>query len=464
MRLSRFQFLAASSAAFLAVTAQAATRPRYGGTLRVELQAQVSSLDPAAWPEDAASTRALAKLSDLVYDRLVRFDAQGKFQPALAIRWEHDAQSATWRFYLRPGVKWHDGSPLIAADVLPALENAVPGHPFRPAGDALEIDTGDPQLDLLLTLATSPQAIIRHGRSGAGGGPPVGTGPFRVADWQPGRRLVLTANDDCWAGRPYLDAIEISLGRASRDQLIDLELDKTAVVTLDPAEARRAQQEGRRVWTSAPVELVCLWSAEVEDPRLREAVARSIDRSAIQKVLVQNFGEVAAGILPAWLSGYALLFSTEPNLDRARQLRAEIGLPAALKLGYDANDPLARQVADRIAVNARDAGITLQPIPLPGGRVGSAGAELFIRSFRIDGPVFAAATREAIRRGLLRSGTRDTPEDVYAAERESIDNFTVVPLVDVPEIVGLGARVENWIAPPWGAWRLDEIWLEAAKP
>jgi peptide/nickel transport system substrate-binding protein len=464
MKLSRFQFLAASSAVFMAVASQSATRLRYGGTLRVELQAQISSLDPTAWPEDAVNTRVLAKLHDLVYDRLVRLDDQGKLQPALAIRWEHDTQNATWRFYLRPGVKWHDGSPVMTADVLPALENVVAGHPFRLAGDALEIHTGDPQLDVLLTLATSPQAIIRRATSGTADTPPVGSGPFRIADWQPGRRIVLAANDDYWDGRPYLDAIEISLGRASRDQLIDLELDKADVVTLDPAEGRRAQQEGRRVWTSAPVELVCLWSAAVEDARLREAVARSIDRSAIQKVLAQNFGEVAAGILPAWLSGYAFLFSTGTNLDRARELRAEIGSPPALKLGYDANDLLARQVADRVAVNARDAGITLQPVPLPGGGGGAAGGELRIRRSRIDGPVLASALREAVRGGLLPSETRHTPEDVYAAERELIENFTVVPLVDVPEIVGLGGRVKNWLAPQWGAWRLDEVWLEAAKP
>jgi peptide/nickel transport system substrate-binding protein len=464
MRLSRFQFLAASSAVFAAFAAQAATRPRYGGTLRVELQAQISSLDPTAWAEDAVNARALAKLNDLVYDRLVRFDAKGKLQPALAIRWEHDAQSATWRFYLRPGAKWHDGSPLMVADVLPALENVIPGHPFRLAGDALEIDAGDPRLDVLLTLATSPQAVVRRASSGAADALPMGTGPFRIADWQPGRRILLAANDDYWGGRPYLDAIEISLGRASRDQLIDLELGKADVVMLDPAEGRRAQQEGRRVWTSAPVELVCLWSAGVEDARLREAVARSIDRSAIQKVLAQNFGEVAAGILPAWLSGYAFLFPTGTNLDRARELRAEIGSPPALKLGYDANDPLARQVADRVAVNARDSGITLQPVPLPRAGAGAAVAELLVRRSRIDGPVFASAVREAVRWGLLRSETRDTPEAVYAAERESIENFTVVPLVDVPEIVGLGARLKNWLAPPWGAWRLDEVWLEAAKP
>jgi peptide/nickel transport system substrate-binding protein len=464
MKLSRFQFLAASSAVFLAVAAHAATRPRYGGTLRVELQAQISSLDPTAWPENAVNTRTLAKLNDLVFDRLVRFDAQGKIQPALASRWERDAQNATWRFYLRPGVKWHDGSPLIAADVLPALENVVASHAFRLAGDVLEVDTGDPQLDVLLILATSPQAVIRRAAPSTADALPLGTGPFHVTDWQPGRRIVLAANDDYWGGRPYLDAIDISLGRASRDRLIDLELDKADVVTLDPAEGRRAQQEGRRIWTSAPVELVCLWSAAVEDARLREAIARSIDRSAIQKVLVQNFGEVAAGILPAWLSGYAFLFSTGTNLDRARELRAEIGSPPALKLGYDVADPLARQVAERVAVNARDAGITLQPVPRSGEKTGAGGAELRIRRLRIDGPVFAAAVREASRWRLLPSQASDIPENVYAAERELIESFTVVPLVDVPEIVGLGGRVKNWLAPPWGAWRLDEVWLEAAKP
>src|SRR5439155_22646839 len=106
-----------------------------------------------------------------------------------------------------------------------------------------------------------------------------------------------------------------------------LELGKADVVELDPVEARRAHEEGQKVWTSAPVELLVLKfnlsHPDVQDRRLREAIARSIGRAAIQKVLLQNYGEASGGILPRWLSGFAFLFSTAPDLERARQRSEE---------------------------------------------------------------------------------------------------------------------------------------------
>src|SRR6516225_8681005 len=105
MKLSLFLFLVASSCIFAASWLGAITRPHYGGTLRIELQAQVASFDPF---ELGSSESALStKLQNLLYDRLARLDANGQPQPALALSWERDAQSAKWRLKLRPGVKWH---------------------------------------------------------------------------------------------------------------------------------------------------------------------------------------------------------------------------------------------------------------------------------------------------------------------------------------------------------------------
>src|SRR5207248_371480 len=94
---------------------------------------------------------------------------------------------------------------------------------------------------------------------------------------------------------------------------------------------------------------------------LREALALAIDRTAIHNVLLQRQGLITGALLPQWLSGYAFLFPSAMDLPRARQLVADVP-PAdrTLPLAYDPADPQARILADRIAVNARDAGITLQ--------------------------------------------------------------------------------------------------------
>ena len=283
--------------------------------------------------------------------------------------------------------------------------------------------------------------------------------------------MVLLANEDYWGGRPYLDGIQVEMGRSSRERLIDLELDKADLAELGPAEARRAQQEGRRVWTSAPVELLALQfnlsRPETREQRLREAIARSIDRAAIQKVLLQNYGEPSGAILPEWLSGFAFLFATARDLDRARQLRSGMD-PPPLKLGYDPSDALARQVAERVAVNARDAGIRLDVSPLPPGsrHVSDSDVDVSLIRARIDGPTLEQAVLQCSDwLGFRASGLRvDAPEEIYVAERRFLDGFTTVPLVNVPELVGLGPRVKNWSALRWGDWRLEDMWLETAKP
>ncbi len=448
----------------------AATRPRYGSTLRVEMRARVSSLDPVQSSEDFAAGAAASKIRELVYDRLVRLDARGRPQPALALSWEHDARHTKWQFKLRPEVKWHDGSPLAPADVARVIEGITAARALRVVGDTLELEMADAWPEFPIALATGPEWVIRRKAADSPGGVAVGTGPFRVSEWKPGQRAVLEANEDYWGGRPYLDRIQIELGRSSRERLIDLELDKADLVELDPGEARRAQQEGHKVWTSAPVELMALdfdlAKPKVQDQRLRQAIALSIDRSAIQKVLLQNYGEVAGGIVPQWLSGYEFVFSTAMDLARARQLRADLGAPPPLKLGYDPDDTLAREVAERVAVNAREAGITLQVSALPQGwsRMLASGVDARVERSRIDAPALDEAFLQAARRLRLSDAKPGSPEEVYAAERRLLADFATVPLAHVPELVGLGSRVKNWSALRWSDWRLDEVWLESDKP
>ncbi len=70
-----------------ATGANSSTRPRTGGTLRVQMSARVISLDPRQWPADSVQSAAVEKLAGLAFDRLTRLDAQGTVQPALATSW-----------------------------------------------------------------------------------------------------------------------------------------------------------------------------------------------------------------------------------------------------------------------------------------------------------------------------------------------------------------------------------------
>ena len=98
-----------------------------------------------------------------------------------------------------------------------------------------------------------------------------------------------------------MDAIEIDLGKATRDQLIALDLGKADIAEVAVDQSRRAAAEGRRVVSSAPVELMALVfgrdRTSAEDGKLREVLALSIDRKSIRDVVLQGSGEASAGIL-----------------------------------------------------------------------------------------------------------------------------------------------------------------------
>ena len=457
MRRSACLLFAAASLLLALCPAAAATRPRYGGTLRVALSASPTSLDPVQQSVFPTSTQE--QLATLMFDRLVELDQQGMPRPNLAISWQHDSDSRRWLFHLQSGVLLHNGSPLRPHLVVMSLSASNPNWRVRLQGDDVVVESGNPIPNLLAELGCARNSIVVHTEAGA----VVGTGPFRVSAWEAGKRLVLAANDDYWGGRPFLDSIEITFARSQRDQALDLQLGRADVVELPPDQVRRAQQEGVRVAVSAPAELIALAFSDkpsVKEPALREAISLSIDRAAIQSTLLQKQGEAAASLLPQWVSGYSFLFPVTGELERARQLRRDLGSTPSLTLAYDWNDPLARAIAERVSVNARDIGIAIQPY---GENLAVRGANADLRVVRIPlASSDAAATLSALSAATGRQSVMPTasPEDLYATDRALRSDFRLVPITYVPQAWALAARVRNWVTPRQGGWRLADVWLE----
>jgi peptide/nickel transport system substrate-binding protein len=448
MRRFAWQFLAAASLTLLAAPAVAESRPRYGGTLVIELHDSLTLTDPAEWP---------VRLVPLVYDRLVRLDEHGEPQPELAISWQHDAANRHWEFRLRSHAAFHDGTPVTAATVVASLKD---WKNATASGEGVVVfDSEVPAPDLPMRLASPHFAILRRGADGVS----VGTGPFRITEWQAGKRALLGAYEGYWGGRPFADSVELLMGRGYRDQSIDLELGKADLVELPIGVARRTAQPSLRTWTSVPSELMALvfehGHAATDVARVREAIALSVNRAAIQNVLLERQGESTAALLPAWLSGYAFLFPDARNLDRARELTSTLPKSGPrISLAYDPADPLARPVAERIALDARESGIVVQAIP--GARSDVRLARYRLRS--LDASQVLADVAAWL--GAEPPAPAVTPEAIYSTERKLLEDFRVVPLFHLPEIYGLSSRVKNWDPQAWGDWRLGDVWLEARKP
>jgi hypothetical protein len=470
------------------------------------MRAASVSLDPREWKAGTLDFSAAEKLGALVFDRLVVLDNYGQFQPQLATEWSHDAAFKRWQFALRPGVKFSDGSVLTSAEVAAALQPLLPvTQQIQASGNSVVIQSNVPIPDLLEQLASGRYFVYRVQPDGT----LLGTGPFFVSDSKENSNRVekpaavteqtsnaasphsegkvthlhFRANGETWSGRPFLDAIDVSLGVPSLRQLFDLQLGKADLVELSPDLVRRAMQENLRVWASAPVTLYGLRFDEAQPApaatKLREAVSLSLDRQTMANVLLQKQAEPAAALLPQWLSGYAFLFTMETNIDRAKEIRAT--LPAnlatgkeSLRLCVDAPGDLAKLLGERVAVNARQTSILVQMVNRPALRAPgnttatssdpAPGLHLFAWRFTALSPrVELESFVTALDLGELPEGavTSSDPEQLYAREKKLLEGRRVLPLVALPEYVGLGPNVRDWMPARWGEWHLADVWLDA---
>lgn len=260
-----------------------------------------------------------------------------------------------------------------------------------------------------------------------------------------------------------MDAIEIELGKNYRDQLVALELGKAELVEVAPEQSRRVSMEGRRVISSGPMELVALLftrDAQSPDDRLlREALAFSVDRASIRSVLLQGAGQTTGSILPNWMSGYGFVFLAEVDLPRARHLREQTRNAAEWTLGYDASDSTARSLVERIALNARDAGLSLRP---------TTGTAADLRLVRI--PLDAAdpwisldsfAATLGFPKPTVNGGSA---EDLYSAEKSALATQRLIPLFHLPATYAASSVLKNLTVRPDGRWGLADAWLGNAKP
>jgi ABC-type transport system substrate-binding protein len=380
MKLRLCLFLAVISVALTHTgRVESSRRPRYGGTLRVEIGAVLHSLDPAGAPADPDEASATNEIDSLLYDQRT---ADGSF-----------------------------------------------------AGVA-------------------------------------GSGAFHIAEWESGKHVTLASNENIRGGRAFVDSIDIEMGRPAKDRLLDLELGKADFAEIPPEEARRASERGVRVSVSKPEELVALVFVAgrpiAEDSHAREALARSIDRAAIVNFILQKEGEPAGGLLPQWSNGTAFLFSTASDAAGAKDLWSQISGSPRIVLGYDSGDSLGQAIAERIAVNARDAGIVLstEPIASPSPSPANYDARLVRLRMPSSRPRDTLVSFQAALPAM--AGMDPTPlpvaassEQIYERERAIVSGYRVVPILWLPRVYGLGARVRDWKAPEAGeGWSFADVWLE----
>jgi peptide/nickel transport system substrate-binding protein len=449
MKRSSLLLLAISSL-LIVRAARSEDRPHYGGILRVEVRESPRSLHPAG-----LNTVGAMSLSRLVFETLVSLDDRGRPHALLATSWQAEPGDQRWRFPLRSGVFFSDGPVMDAATVAASLRSSNPGWKVIAAGDAVLIESDKPQPNLPSELALARNSIVRHS-----GDALIGTGPFTIGQWTAGQSATFKANEQYWGGRPFLDSIQVELGKTDRERLMALDLGKADIVEVPAENIHRAEAGNKDVVASAPSELIAMsFTSEAssdDEAAARRALAASIDRASLSDVVMQGGSEPASSLLPGWLSGYGFVFANSDSLPRSAlaQKRSQKWM-----LGFDSADPIARIIAQRVALNARDAGITLDV---------SSTQSPDVRLVRIpieSGDAHIALIELASALQLpVPSFKNESVAELYAAEKVLLQSRRVIPLVYARSAVATRTTVREFKMLPDGVWQLDNVWLSADRP
>jgi hypothetical protein len=233
-------------------------------------------------------------------------------------------------------------------------------------------------------------------------------------------------------------------------------------VEIAPEQAHHFPAARSRLVNSAPIELMALvFARDVSSPDeklLREALGLSVDRGSIHNVLLQGAGQPAGSLLPTWISGFGFVFSAQADLQKARQLRDQAHTARVWTIGYDGSDPLARLLVERIALNAKDAGLSLVPT--------AAGAS-DLRLVRIplaSSDPWVALEGIAAQAGLSKAKNNGaTVEELFAGEQAALASQRVIPLFHLPVFYAASASLKDWSLRSDGSVDLASTWLGATK-
>ena len=360
------------------VPATAQQTPTMGGTLRYGTVTEVASLDPHVYVGSAWKV-----LIEAIYSPLVGYDAAGKIVSRLAERWE-TPDARTTIFYLRKGVKFHDGTPLTAEDVKFSLERILDqktGATLRTnlAGlkisvggdDTVTLATSEPNATLLSVLALPEAAIVS--RKWMESGPNVkvqanGTGPFVLKAYEPSVRALLEKNPGYFIkGQPYLNSVEFRMIKSDDARVNALRTNAVDMIDFVPWKDIDTLRRAPNITVdSSGGAFMNLWFNATKKPyndvRVRKAFAFAIDRAAISKAAFFGHGSPIEGPpttadSPFYNPDLAKTYRYDPA--RAKALLAEAGYPNGFDIEFLVFQGLGiyTSTAQIVQANLKDVGI-----------------------------------------------------------------------------------------------------------
>ncbi|HCD6616771.1 peptide ABC transporter substrate-binding protein [Pseudomonas sp. HMSC066A08] len=346
------RLLAGLLAAGLAMAGAASAEPTRGGQLDLVAQPEPPSLSHAV-----VSHVATQYVGGKILEGLITFDTELKPQPVLARNWSVAADGLTYTFELQPDVKWHDGQPFGADDVVFSFSDFYPQVDKRMASIFAEyVDSvqarGDSQVvfrlkkpfsPLLSALGSGLRPIVpRHlyagtdYRSNPYNLKPVGTGPFVFQEWKRGAYIRLARNPDYWhKGLPYLDGIvyhvipdaaarAAAFERGEVQVLRSGDADYADLARLSRLPGVAQSEKGYELYPGQAFLQINTRKPGLDNPKVRQAILYSLNRQFIVDNIFFGTGRVASGpFLGAFHDPQLPQYGFDPA--KAKALLAESG-------------------------------------------------------------------------------------------------------------------------------------------
>ena len=314
-----------------------------------------------------------------LFDNLITRDTKGDIVPQVATAWR-SLDDTHVEFDLRSDIKFHDGSPLTADDVVFSVKritNPAFKSPQLSQFDQISDARAESPTKVLLTTKTPypvllaqlvklsivPKAYIEKVGDAEFNLKPIGSGPYKLKEWQKGVQSVLEANDGYWRGKP---PFKTAIFRAVPDvatRIADLKTGRADLIRLLPPDDAIALKSDARVKVLAvPTERVGYMFINAQagasaDLRVRQAIAYAIDRKALIDSLLQGFGTPVDSIGAAPIFGYQPdIKGYEYNPDKARALVKEAGAVGA-QLTFLTSPAYDRHIIEAIQQMVNDVGL-----------------------------------------------------------------------------------------------------------
>jgi ABC-type transport system substrate-binding protein len=347
------------------------------------------SMDPAL-STDVPTGRVVSYL----FDGLTRFTPDAKVVPGLAKSWDVSADGITYTFHLRTGVKFHDGRPFTAKNVVASFQRVLdpatkggrgwPLYPIKGAEDyaggkaktvsgmvapddsTVVVTLKEPFAIFPKLLAMPVASVIPDNPAGNFGQKPVGTGPWKFVEWRHDDYMRFAKNADYFDGAPKTDSLMARIIPEMSTATAEFEAGNVDVLNVpdQTSKSMEADPEKKKLLTSAPA--LRFWYVAINttrgplsDPRVRQALNYAVDVNTMLAQVMAGRGTVANGVVPPILGGFDSNRKSYPHdVAKAKQLLAAAGHPNGIDVDlWASTTDQSPRISQTLQANLAEAGI-----------------------------------------------------------------------------------------------------------